>query len=196
MPTDNARCPGRPQLAASDVPRQMFIDRKVDQWYLFMGMGNWPKTGWLVSDIWPTVSIACDDWLAFLVTIWRSPVNLDQHLRASITELSDLHFPIWKESWQCCLLKEWKKTGRGRWSEIPCFKFRFLCRWQLLRPRSQTQMISITAFLIPVRGHNCFVVKNNLFWSLCLFSSTETISSFPESFLCGWVASRTLFLDW
>ena len=62
---------------------------------LLRGMGNWPMTGWLVSDIWPTVSIASDDWLAFLVTLleeaqWFRINTWGRALQSCVTR----HFPI------------------------------------------------------------------------------------------------------
>lgn len=99
---DDAGYPGRLWLAAADVPRQTFIDRKLDQWHLFVGMGNWPMTGGLVSDIWPSASIACDFWLAFLVTVSeKSSMILNwECYRAEWLTLSPSKKPeIW-QSWK------------------------------------------------------------------------------------------------
>lgn len=59
MPVDDAGCLGRPWLAAADVPRQMFIDRRVDHC-----ASSW---GWVIDQWQVDYSVTFD--LQFLLLV-------------------------------------------------------------------------------------------------------------------------------
>lgn len=156
MPMDDAGCPGRLWLAAIHVPRQIFIGGNVDQ-----GTSSWE---WVI-----------DQWQ--LTSQWHFTYSFYSWLWWLICFLLTV-----SEEGQWFWIRFWRNTLQG-WvtytfpsesradspgnSWYPGFKFRFLCRWWLLRPKSQTQMISITTFFIPVRRQSCLWIKTICF-HLCL----------------------------
>lgn len=133
----------------------MFIDRKVDQWHLIMGMDNWPKIGWLISQWHLTYSFYCLWWPTHFPShcTQRSPVILCQRLEREHCRAQWLAPPA--------------PNGGLALSETLgalALKLPFLCGWHLQGQRSQTPVISTTAFFIPKRRHDYFIGKN----SLCL----------------------------
>lgn len=136
----------------------MFIDRKVDQWHLIMGMDNWPKTVWLVSQWHLTYIFYCLWWLTRFPShcTQRSPVILSQRLEGEHR----------RAQW---LALAPPKGGLALSETLGALalKLPFLCGWQLQGQRSQTAVISTTAFFIPKRGHDCFMGKNSV--SLSVF---------------------------